>query len=123
MNAIVLAGEGVTVRELLEERALALDTLGDSWRYTRVVAFRALVAAESDDESTMDAWAHKLLAAFKAVPHDEIATVTAMRRLAGLLDDRGRFGIARQIDSLLEARAMRYEMGFARTSDPDLKPR
>lgn len=120
-QALLLAGDAGAALARLDERAIALELSSDPWRFTKAAALRALAAAELD-EPQMERWVRAFAAAFRAVPNDEVGTTAAMRRLAGRLEDYGRFELAHEIDGLLQARQDRYDAGFSRASDPDLKP-
>jgi hypothetical protein len=94
-------------------RAALFEAMGDAYRLTRALIFRALLAAEEEDEAAVDRWAPRMLAAFRAMPHDEIGSTFAMRRVAARLEERGRFELAHEVDALLIARTERYRAGLA----------
>ena len=109
----VLAGRAERSRAFLERRALELEASRDGWRLSAVLPYTALIAAFSSSGSIVEAEVRRMAEAFRAVPHDEAFTFAAMRRLAALLLEQGRFALAREVDALLDARAERYRVGFS----------
>lgn len=117
-HILALAGRGVEVREILETSRESAVASGDAWRFTMASVYCALTAAELDEEEAMVRETRAFVDAYRAVPHDETATITALLRLAARLEARGHADLAQEVDGLLDARIERARVGFAEEGAP-----
>lgn len=108
----VLSGRYEGLADYLERRVGELART-DTWRCSGMSAFRALLSAHTADEATLRRHVEELEERYRQVPHEELATLHAMRKLAEQLEERGQLELARRVDGLLEARAQIHARGFA----------
>lgn len=109
-----IAGRGDGVRETLLRLREAVRASGDRWRLTQASAYCALLAARDCDDTTAARETREFLDAYRAVPHDESATVAAIGALAKELQASSLCNLAIEVSALLTARRERARRGFER---------
>jgi len=81
----------------------ALDH-ADTWQASSARAFRAVCAAAREPDEAVARRVADAIAAYRAVPHDELQTWWAIRASEALLRARGMAALARDLGAMLDAR-------------------
>jgi serine/threonine protein kinase len=88
----------------------ASEELGDTWQLTCARVFRALSAAAIEPIEIAEQHVAAAMAAYRAVPQDEIQTWWAIRATESLLRGRGRAPLADELGAMLTARQAKLDL-------------